>query len=89
MDDLRILFLGAHTGEAIQLSAQAPVWVEIAADVLTWSNIFKVAAATYLTTLAKHLAEDTWKNRNKIGAIAISLCGEGVEPLRKLFASLK
>ena len=87
-DQLDSLFPGADKWPVEQKSTLPPAWVQILAEVVNWTTVFKVAATVYLAQLAKHLADDHWKRRVEIGKRVIESCGNAISRIRWLFRVL-
>jgi len=49
------------------LSVEPPTTLQILASLLAWTTPLKLAATTFATAIAKHAADDAWKNKAAIG----------------------
>lgn len=63
--------------------------MQILADLVNWTTVFKVATTVYLAQFAKHLADDYWKRREETRQRVVELCGDTISRVRSLFRILK
>lgn len=78
---------GLERAGAVSLkSADPPSFIQIMGEALQWLSPLKVAAAVFLSQLAKEAATDIYKNKRKI---AQALAQAGAAPLRRATAALK
>jgi hypothetical protein len=66
-------------------STEPPEYVRILADLVTWSNVVKIAATAFLAKLGSLAAEDLWKNK---GQISRALGHESSRALKRVAAAI-
>ena len=86
--DLQHFFPNAEAHPKYLFSQSPPAWIEIVADVISWTTVFKAAAGVYLARLLQHLADDHWEQRHEIRQAVIEKYSDALDVLRKFFQNL-
>jgi hypothetical protein len=65
--------------------AGGPAFLQLVADLLTWSTVIKAAATIFLSQIAKNAADEVWKHKAELAA---KLQDVTLKPLRRLVGAL-